>query len=194
MYLNTLNIQQYQIEVNQHYKCNLCVNSELLNYIQITTTSATNTNYKPLSLLRKITTQDTIIKYKAVHLPKTSPLSCQKLKLRTCLTVSHEINTVKPIVKNNCSDKVQKPQNWNQFLSESSELDFEQSNLTLVISQFNSLDNDFLPLVNMIRQTINGLEFKNQKLDELLYLSTSHEATMDLLIASQAQLYLNILE
>ncbi|CAL6022107.1 Hypothetical_protein [Hexamita inflata] len=153
-----------------------------------------NTHYKPLSLLRKITTQDTIIKYKAVPLPKTSPLNYQKPKLRTCLTVSHEISTVKPIVKNNCSDKVQKPHNWNQFLSENSELEFEQSNLTLIISQFNSLDNDFLPLVNMIRQNINGLEFKNQKLDELLYLSTSHEATMDLLITSHAQLYLNIAE
>ncbi|CAL5977390.1 Hypothetical_protein [Hexamita inflata] len=148
------------------------------------------TSVKPLPLLRKIS-------YQTIPQRKLSTIqSISQPKLRTCQSVNHEINIIKPILQkiDESSEEEHPPQVWNELLSESSEFNVENINLASIIAQFDSLDNDFLPLTNMIRQDMNGLEVKNQRLDELLYLSSSHEASLDIMIANQAQNFLNILE
>ncbi|CAL6074518.1 Hypothetical_protein [Hexamita inflata] len=148
------------------------------------------TSVKPLPLLRKIS-------YQTIPQRKLSIIqSSSQPKLRTCLSINHEINIIKPILQkiDESSEEVHPPQVWNELLSESSEFNVENINLASIIAQFDSLENGFLPLTNMIRQDMNGLEVKNQRLDELLYLSSSHEASLDIMIANQAQNFLNILE
>ncbi|CAL6104585.1 Hypothetical_protein [Hexamita inflata] len=140
---------------------------------------------KLLSLLRKIS-------YQAIPLSKlSSKLTGSQPKLRSCLSVSQEINVPKlqlqlPKIE---EDEPQVQQNvWNQLLSESSEFEIESTNMAQVFAKFNSNYNDFLPLTNMIRQNINGLEFKSKRLDDLLILASSHQAVLDNILNKQMQI------
>ncbi|CAL5977394.1 Hypothetical_protein [Hexamita inflata] len=154
-------------------------------------------NFKSLSLVRKISHQAIPLRFTSAKLSSSQP------KLRSCLSVNQEINIIKPILQkiDESSEEhqleiiqahVHQSEMWNDLLSEGSEFEVEQTNLAQIISQFNTLENDFHPLMNMIRQNMNGLQFKNQRMDELLILSSSHEASMDSMIANQVQTMLNI--
>ncbi|CAL6110003.1 Hypothetical_protein [Hexamita inflata] len=138
---------------------------------------------KPLSLLRKIS-------YQAIPLSKlSSKLTGSQPKLRSYLSVSQEINVPKIQLPKIEEDEPQVQQNvWNQLLSESSEFEIESTNMAQVFAKFNSNYNDFLPLTNMIRQNINGLEFKSKRLDDLLILASSHQAVLDNIINKQMQI------
>ncbi|CAL5988506.1 Hypothetical_protein [Hexamita inflata] len=143
-------------------------------------------NIKSLALPRGIS-------YQAVHPAQlTGRNTNSQPKLKSCLSIQLGIGCVKPIKqKQQESYQMQEipkqSEVWNQLISDDSEFELDSTNIADVFAKFNQF-NDFLPLGNMIRQNIDGLKFKCGRLDDLLVLGSSHQASMDNLISKQIQI------
>ncbi|CAL6099627.1 Hypothetical_protein [Hexamita inflata] len=77
---------------------------------------------------------------------------------------------------------------WNELISsDESEFDVQDTNMTSIFARFNQQNqsNEFLLLSTMIKQNMNGLEYKSQRLTDLLILASSQQASIENLQSAQ---------
>ncbi|CAL6099625.1 Hypothetical_protein [Hexamita inflata] len=103
----------------------------------------------------------------------------QQPRLRNCISVVNVVKQSESQVKDNQFITIQtKQEKWNELISDDSEFDTQATNMTQIFSSFN-LINEQLVLQNMIKQNINGLNHKNQRLDDMLVLVSSQQASLE---------------
>ncbi|CAL6111571.1 Hypothetical_protein [Hexamita inflata] len=108
----------------------------------------------------------------------------QQPKLKQCVSTIKTSSS--SVLKLECNDSqlcsVQASQEkWNELVSEESKFDVQDTNMTQVFASFNQLNYnvDWFNLSNMLKQNINGLVHKNQRLTDLLILASSQQASLE---------------
>ncbi|CAL6030466.1 Hypothetical_protein [Hexamita inflata] len=133
------------------------------------------------SIGKSSTKKNQIIQPKHLQISQT-----QQPKLKRCLSIikTSSTSSIRHLehTDSQLSSVQMQQEQWNELISsEESEFDIQDTNMTSIFARFNqqNQNNEFLLLSTMIKQNLNGLEYKSQRLTDLLILASSQQASIE---------------
>ncbi|CAL6097969.1 Hypothetical_protein [Hexamita inflata] len=140
------------------------------------------------------------ISFQAVHPSKLTGRNVSSLpKLQSCLSIKPNKSSVGRLLdKQDAQFQFQPVQKHldvlSQMLVDESEFDTENTNMAETFSKFNTTcaTTDCLLFASMVRQNMDGLRFKNGRLDDMLILASKHQSAMESLCSKQMEVVSNL--